>query len=62
MHACVKLADERDAACKAKAEQEEHTKGIAAQVTNAEARAVKAETELGRWKKEQTNLDAKVYC
>ena len=63
MHACVKLADERDAVCKTKAEQEEHTKGMATQVANAEARAVKAETEVGRWKKEQTSrLVAKVYC
>ena len=39
MHACVKLADERDAVFK----PEEHTKGMFAQVANAEARAVKAE-------------------
>ena len=62
MHACVKLADERDAVCKAKAKQEEHTKGMATQVANAEARAAKAETEVGRWKNEQTSLVAKVCC
>ena len=58
----MKLADERDAACKAKAEQEDRTKGMAAQVADAETKAAKAEAEVARLKKKQTSLVDQVCC
>ena len=58
----MKLPDERDAACKAKVEQEDRTKGMAAQVADAEAKAAKAEAEVARLKKKQTSLVAQVCC
>ena len=45
---CVKLVDERDAACKRQVELEKHAKGMATKLAKAEARAVRAETELTR--------------
>lgn len=58
----MKLADERDAACKANVEHEDRKKGVAAQVADAEAKVAKAEAEVARLKKEQTSLVDQVFC